>query len=140
MVSISKILLSLLLTTVFSLQLKGSEDEVVPSEVEEGLLPRKVHVAISNFLVSKDLTLHCRDKHNDVGTHILKYGERYDFDFRPNFFAKLTLYYCSFTWVGASHSFDVYNQNKDDCNQCAWNILESGPCKVFPKQCYAWRD
>ncbi|BAU00920.1 hypothetical protein LR48_Vigan102s004400 [Vigna angularis] len=144
MVSISKIalLLSLLLTILFSLQLKGSEDEVAPSEVEKGLIPNKVNVAISNFLLSKDLTVHCKDKHNDLGTHILKYGETYDFGFRPNIFWKVTLYFCRFTWVGASHSFDVYKQDRDECDQCVWNILESGPCKVYPKhnQCYVWKN
>ncbi|KOM25385.1 hypothetical protein LR48_Vigan102s004300 [Vigna angularis] len=143
MVSISKIalLLSLLLTTLFSLQLKGSEDEVVPSEVDNWL-SFKVYVAISNFLVSKNLTVHCKDKHHDLGSHVLKYGETYDFGFIPNLFWRVTLYFCRFTWEGASHSFDVYNQKKNDCEECVWNILESGPCKVDRKhnQCYAWKD
>ncbi|WVZ15005.1 hypothetical protein V8G54_012571 [Vigna mungo] len=64
------------------------EDEVAPSEVEKGLIPNIVNVAISNFLDSKVLSVHCKDKHNDLGTHTLKYGETYEFRFRPNIFWK----------------------------------------------------
>jgi len=144
MVSISKIvfLLSLLLTTLFSLQLKGSEAEIVPFEVEKGLIPHKVSITITNLLISKNLTVHCKDKHNDLGYHTLNYAETYNFGFRPNFFWKVTLYFCHFTWEGASHYFDIYKQDRDECVQCVWNILEAGPCNVNPKhnQCYAWNQ
>jgi len=143
MVSISKsaLLLYLLLTTLFSLQLKGSHDEVEPSEVEKGLIPHKVHVAITNFLISKSLTVHCREKHHDLGTHILNYGETYNFSFRPNIFWKVTLYFCRFIWIGADYSFDIYKQDRDECVQCIWNIFDRGACKIHPKhnECYVWQ-
>jgi len=53
MVSISKIglLLSLLLTTLFPFQLKGSKGRVIASEVEDSLFsPFKVDVVIYNSM------------------------------------------------------------------------------------------
>ena len=107
------LLLSLFLTTLLPSQLKGSE-----GGGEEGLLPSKVHVAITNFLVHDNLTVHCKDKHNDLGAHTLKAEETYTFVFRPNFFFNVTLYFCRFVWVGASHYFDIYVQDRDKCVEC----------------------
>jgi len=135
------LLLSLLLTTLFPQQLKGSKDKVVSSEVEDGFFPpSKVYVEIANFISLKNLTVHCKDKHNDLGIHKLEYGEIFEFSFRPNFFWKVSLYFCQFTWEGGSHYFDIYKQSRDRCIVCVWNIFENGPCKVYRKysDCYVW--
>jgi len=143
MVSISKIaiLLSLLLTTFFSLILKGIEDGVVSLEVEKGISfsHSRVHIAVINSMVLKNLTVHCKDKYHDLGTHILNYQDTYNFSFRPSFFWKVTLYFCRFVWEGEIHYFDIYKQNRDECVQCVWNIFKNGPCKMYPRynKCYA---
>jgi len=145
MVSISKLglLLSLLLTTLYHFQLKGTESGVMASEVEDSFLPpSKVDVIIINFMAKKDLTVHCKDKHHDLGNEKLSYKERFNFSFKPNKFVFVTLYFCRFTWIGASHHFDIYDEYRDDCGECLWHIFESGPCNLNPrfKICYMWNN
>jgi len=145
MVSVSKImlLLSLLFTTLFSLQLEGSKGGVVSSEVEEGFYtPSKVSIAMSNYIMLRNLTIDCIVRNHDLGARILDYGETFEFSFSSNFFCEVPLYFCRFIWRGASHYFDIYNQNRDKCVECMWNIFETGPCKVYPKysKCYAWKS
>jgi len=145
MVSIFKLglLLSLLLTILYPFQLKGSESGVVASEVEDSFFPpSKVDVIIINFMAKKVLTFHCKDKHHDLGTQVLGFSERFTFSFKPNKFMKITLYFCRFTWVGGSHHFDIYDEYRDDCTECIWQIFESGPCIFHPKfnKCYVWNN
>jgi len=145
MVSISKLglLLSLFLTTLYHFQLKGCEGGVVASKVEDSLFPpSKVNVVIYNSMAKKDLTIHCRDKHHDLGNQILSYGERFDFSFKPNKFMFVTLYFCRFTWVGVSHHFDIYDEYRDYCDECVWYILDTGPCNIYPRftKCYMWNN
>ncbi|KAG2383863.1 uncharacterized protein HKW66_Vig0257050 [Vigna angularis] len=137
MVSISKIalLLSLHLTILFPL------GGAVASGVKVYIIPpMKVDILIYNF-VSKKLTIHCKDKHHDLGTFILNYEEIYKFSIKPNFFVKVTLYFCTFKWVGGSHSFDIYDENRDNCVQCVWSIFETGPCLHYRKYnvCFPWK-
>ncbi|WVZ15704.1 hypothetical protein V8G54_013270 [Vigna mungo] len=103
--------------------------------------PDKVVVSIYNVITWKNLTVHCKDKHHDLGTHVLQYGGNYKFSFKPNFFARVTLYFCRFSWEGGSHSFDIYDEDRDDCSLCVWNVLESGPCMHYAKydECFAWK-
>jgi len=143
MVSTSKLglLLYLLLLTLYHFQFKGSESGVVASKVEDSFFPpSKIHVTIINFMAKKDLAIHCKDKHHDLGNKILSYGERFNFSFKPNKFLYVTLYFCRFTWVGASHHFDIYDEYRDDCVECLWEIVERGPCNVYPRfsKCYMW--
>ncbi|KAF7821939.1 S-protein-like protein 5-like [Senna tora] len=80
--------------------------------------PGKVTVLIWNGLTPpQDLTLHCKDKHHDLGEHTLKYGEVYEFKFIPNIFWYATLYFCSFKWPSdpSLHHFDIYDQERDFC-------------------------
>jgi len=144
MVSISKLglLFSLLLTTLFPFQLRGSGSGFVASEAEDSLFPpSKVDVIIINYMAEKDLIFRCQDKHHDLGTQVLSYSEGFTFSFKPNKFVKITLYFCFFTWVGGKgHHFDIYDEDRDDCAECLWKIFETGPCIVRPKfnRCYVW--
>jgi len=145
MVSISKLglLLSLLLATLFPFQLEGNEGRVVASKVKDFFIPpSKVDVVIYNLVASKNLTVHCKDKHHDLGNQLLSYKEGLTFNFKPNKFIFVTLYFCHFTWVGTSHHFDIYDENRDVCSRCVWHIFESGPCIVYPKfgKCFAWNN
>ncbi|TKY50488.1 Plant self-incompatibility S1 [Spatholobus suberectus] len=148
MASTSKIMfsLSMLLTVLVALQLKGSESGVLPSKLKEGFLPSKVTVEMSNNLTLKQLDLHCKDKHNDLGPQTLNVGDTYSFRFRPNAFANVTLYFCRFVWVGAVHYFDIYVQERDtptcDDNRCSWQIFEEGPCKIMERsrECFKWNE
>ncbi|KAG4395624.1 hypothetical protein GLYMA_19G002501v4 [Glycine max] len=73
MVSISKVTLVLyvLIMVLLGLQMKGTESEVLPSKVKDGLLPSKVNIEITNHLTMKYLVVHCKDKHHDLGSQLL---------------------------------------------------------------------
>ncbi|XP_004513667.1 S-protein homolog 2-like [Cicer arietinum] len=97
----------------------------------------KVHVVITNGLdaptTSKNITVHCKSKDDDLGFHTLMFGESWDFTFRPLVFPRWqeTLFFCSFTWPKDPllHYLDVYNQKKDECIECLWKITSKGGCK-----------
>ncbi|KAK4282319.1 hypothetical protein QN277_013712 [Acacia crassicarpa] len=106
---------------------------------ESGLVPPKTTVQIVNTLAHhEDVTLHCKDKHHDLGEHTLKFKEMYEFRFKPNVFMNSTLYFCSFWWPNLSdaHHFDIYIQERDACRVCNWHVNYYGPC-LFGV-CYAW--
>ncbi|WVZ15703.1 hypothetical protein V8G54_013269 [Vigna mungo] len=135
MISISKIalLLYLHLTILIPFELKGNEVGAVASGVNVYIVPpTKVDIK---------LTIHCKDKHHDLGTYILNYEEIYKFSFKPNFLKRGILYFCSFKWEGGSHSFDIYNEDRDNCDRCVWRIFETGPCMHYRKYdvCFRWK-
>lgn len=144
MVSISKVTLVLyvLIMVLLGLQMKGTESEVLPSKVKDGLLPSKVNIEMTNHLTMKYLVVHCKDKHHDLGSQLLNVGETYNFSVRPNLFKDVTLYFCLFVWYGAVRYFDIYRQDRDHCfgSRCYWEIFEIGPCKINPRstECFIW--
>ncbi|XP_054791560.1 uncharacterized protein LOC129302533 [Prosopis cineraria] len=106
---------------------------------DTGLFPSKTTVQIVNTLAHhEDVTIHCKDKHNDLGEHVLKFREMFEFRFKPNPFLKVTLYFCSFWWpiLSEPHYFDIYIQERDTCTVCNWHVNYYGPC-LFGV-CYPW--
>ncbi|XP_045817230.1 S-protein homolog 2-like [Trifolium pratense] len=103
----------------------------------------RVFVHITNDLPSLQLRLHCKDKNRDLGEQLLSVGQSFVFDFKPNFFG-VSLYFCSFSYVGGFHYFDIYDEHrdKDNCkHECHWKIKNGGPCKeVSPteEECFQW--
>ncbi|XP_039048909.1 S-protein homolog 2-like [Hibiscus syriacus] len=107
-------------------------------------------VIINNNLKNrKDLTIHCKSKDDDLGVHVLSYGESYDFEFEPDIFWR-TLFFCRMTWNGKSHWYDVYDEyverlygDSGGCLQieddkCVWNVIEFGLCTPKTADCYPW--
>ncbi|XP_028772368.1 S-protein homolog 5-like [Neltuma alba] len=106
---------------------------------KSGFFPSKTTVQIINGLPKhQDLTVHCKDKHHDLGEHTLKFGETYEFKFKPPPMINVTLYFCSFWWPSISYAryFDIYKQERDQCSVCTWKVVEYGPC-LFGV-CYPW--
>lgn len=109
----------------------------------------KTHVRIRNDLGSNiQLTVHCKSKEDDLGVHVLNFGETYEFSFRPSMFFKVTLFYCSFQWADQFHWFDIFNfaeQRDKDCTNCNWSVWDpNGPCFFNSKskkydKCYKWK-
>jgi len=119
------------LVLTLAVQLKGNE------------LPTRVTVEITNGLTKKVLSVHCKDKNNNLGFVELDVGQTFSFRFYPNYFLPRTLYFCYFQWIGVGHSFDIYVQKRDDyCshNRCSWVIAENGPCMIKPlsRECFKW--
>ena len=105
----------------------------------------KVTVQIVNELTNnQDLTFHCKSKDDDLGEHTIKNGGIYEFKFRPRFIFGATLFFCSFNWPSdnTTHYFDIYDEDRDWCDACYWDIAESGPCLqndgLGRRLCYSW--
>ncbi|QHO08434.1 uncharacterized protein DS421_14g472600 [Arachis hypogaea] len=97
-------------------------------------------VKMTNILDGNlNLTVHCKSQDlNDFGVHLLHQKQSYQFSSES-----YTLIFCSFSWNGACHWFNIFNQNRVlacDNKDCSWNIKQSGPCVlVNPPLCYSWR-
>ncbi|XP_074321474.1 S-protein homolog 2-like [Silene latifolia] len=125
------ILLMMALFAKFSEGLFGKVDVQVASGLLDGML----------------LEIHCKSKNDDLGIHVLKPVQTYEFSVTNGVFSS-TLYFCGFTFNGKLHWFDIYDQKRDthgdtDCKgACLWQIRVSGPCSFFDGKddpvCYPW--
>lgn len=91
----------------------------------------KVTVQIYNGLSnSKELTLSCKSKDDNLGVHTLKFNEFFGFKFRPNFLGT-TLFFCRFQWTNNDHSTVVYNYDDDNliCRHCLDKVTDDQFCK-----------
>ncbi|KAE9604489.1 putative plant self-incompatibility S1 [Lupinus albus] len=97
------------------------------------------HVYVKNDLDNNTLLIaHCKSKQDDIGVQNLHYQEEFKFQFKPALWGS-TLFFCSLTWDGTLHSFDVYDQDRDDseCKDCKWSIQRNQPCRFnFDTQKY----
>ncbi|KAF8016972.1 hypothetical protein BT93_H2233 [Corymbia citriodora subsp. variegata] len=102
----------------------------------------KATVVINNRVgQGATLIVHCKSKDDDLGVRYIT--ESWSFSFTPNPFGR-TLFFCRFSWPGQSEWFDIYKGNRDwhYCEQCIWNILPNGPCRLSDSGefdvCYPW--
>jgi len=107
------------------------------------IVPTKVRVDITNRLTNRYLSVHCKDKNNDLGVHQINVGETYSFSFFPKYWFPSTLYFCNFAWLEGYYYFDIYVQYRDQyCNKfkCSWDIVATGPCKTSDRNrdCFPW--
>jgi hypothetical protein len=113
----------------------------------------RVTVTIINALSAPptptSITVHCKSKDDDLGFHTLVFGGVYKFSFKPIFFprTKNTLFFCSFTWPGNPfrHYLDIYDQKRDGCTDCSWQIMIDGGCQYNKRsglynRCYRWKS
>ncbi|XP_028773432.1 S-protein homolog 2-like [Neltuma alba] len=112
---------------------------------EAGIAIPKRTVRMTNDLGGGlDLTVHCKQKDEDLGVHLLHPNETYEFTFRPNFWGT-TLYFCGFSWPGVLHWFNIFTMKRDfkKCFTCIWQIRQDKPCRLGKKShvfddCYNW--
>ncbi|XP_010523164.1 PREDICTED: uncharacterized protein LOC104801552 [Tarenaya hassleriana] len=86
------------------------------------------------------LTVHCKSKEDDLGAHVLRFGERYWFKFQTNWW-KSTLFFCRFAWREEARWFDIFvaSRDQDTCTKCNWSIRADGPCRIGKGgKCYPW--
>ncbi|KAJ4847786.1 hypothetical protein Tsubulata_003335 [Turnera subulata] len=74
-----------------------------------GLAPMKVYV---DNMQDADITIHCKSKDDDLGVHVLKRSQRYEWDFRVNFWGT-TLFFCGVQTQWGSGTFDFYDAKRD---------------------------
>ncbi|KAM1032646.1 hypothetical protein ACFX13_037066 [Malus domestica] len=99
---------------------------------------RHIKVTIINTLESAvDLKVHCKSKNDDLGVHVIRPKESYDFEFGVKIFWTKTLFFCGFTWSDKFRWFDIYKQDRDNCKNCIWKVHQNGPC-LNGGPCYPW--
>lgn len=88
------------------------------------------HVRIYNNLGGDDLTIHCKSKNDDLGTHVIYNNQCYTWKFRINIWES-TLFFCGLSWKGGSGVYDIYkarrDYNKVRCmKECDWFVTKDG--------------
>ncbi|KAM0958305.1 hypothetical protein EV1_023381 [Malus domestica] len=90
------------------------------------------------------LTVHCKSKNDDLGTHVVPFKGSYDFSFGLHLLGR-TQFWCRFEWLAVFRYFDIYIQDRDEggCDECTWRIVPTGPCRLNPEYnsyniCYYW--
>lgn len=119
------------------------EDQKIQNSVGEEDL--KTHVLVRNDLhPNVNLTIHCKSKNDDLGSHVLTYQSTYEFSFLPNFW-RTTLYFCSFQWPpNEFHWLDIFVGGSDACKLCQWSLYRpDGLCRFNSSskkydECYSW--
>ncbi|KAF5198378.1 Plant self-incompatibility s1 [Thalictrum thalictroides] len=96
----------------------------------------KKHVYVKNHILP-DVTmkLHCASRDDDLGVHIIPYGNDWSWTFHPKLFS--TLFWCNLEWVMPSTKqlmtvhFDAYDaghplEDVNDCDNCVWWAYADG--------------
>lgn len=90
--------------------------------------PPKTRVSILNSL-QENLTIHCKSKDDDLGTHVIGFNQTYEWKFEINFW-QTTLFFCKFDLHGISATFDVFKAQRDYDDRCrvlcSWVAREDG--------------
>lgn len=74
---------------------------LLSATIEAGVLPRADVRIINNLRPDLNLTIHCKSKNADLGTHLILYEQNFEFDFSLNFWG---LPYTFVVWLGNIHS------------------------------------
>lgn len=110
-------LLLIILSAVARRAISASEDAFI--------LPNPItHVTVYNYLESKNFTIHCKSKDDDLGTHVIAPGNSFTWKFQANLFVT-TLFFCGVEWQDGHGTFDIYKAKRDllRCpNECLWKV------------------
>lgn len=114
----------------------------------DGLPPfwRDTIITMTNCIGNKGksgppLTVHCKSKQDDLGSHMVPFKQDYHFKFQTNIW-KSTLFFCSFQWNNQFKHFDIFDapRDQDICYLCNWTIKADGACRLGKKhQCFPWK-
>ncbi|KAJ4836664.1 hypothetical protein Tsubulata_005530 [Turnera subulata] len=75
------------------------------------LAPMKVYVE-NGLENNSEFTIHCKSADDDLGVHVIKGGEKYEWRFRVNFLGT-TLYFCGVSTKHGSGVYDLYDAPRD---------------------------
>ena len=107
-------------------------------------------VTILNGMTASTLIVHCKSANNDLGEHVLRTGDNYNWSFKENFWTS-TLFWCHFSSNYGQVNGNVFwpvkgywfNDQCDD-NNCIWAGREEGIYLYFGslnifKLMYRWK-
>ncbi|KAL2527607.1 Plant self-incompatibility protein S1 family [Abeliophyllum distichum] len=91
----------------------------------------KTTVIVENFIKNDDILIRCESGDNNVGSHVLKFGEKFSWRFKPNIFGG-TKFYSYFQSGFGAGDYGVYTRNIKSRGGkfCEWQIQKTGPCLV----------
>ena len=102
------------------------------AESKQQLPFTKWKVTILNEMTTSTLIVHCKSKDDDLGEHILRTGDNYNWSFKENFWIS-TLFWCNFSSKHGQVSGNVFwpeggSWFNDQCihNNCTWAIRDQG--------------
>ncbi|KAL2527609.1 Plant self-incompatibility protein S1 family [Abeliophyllum distichum] len=105
----------------------------------------KTTVIIENFIKNDEILIRCESEDNNFGSHVLKFGEKFSWRFKPDLFGG-TKFYCYFQSGFGAGDYGVYTRNiKSRCGEyCEWQIQKTGPCLVQTSKgnslfCQPWK-
>ncbi|KAJ4840500.1 hypothetical protein Tsubulata_000432 [Turnera subulata] len=102
----------------------------------------KSRVYVRNNLEDKsDVNIHCKSRDDDLGEHVIKPGERYEWKFRVSIFGN-TLFGCEVKTKYGSGIFVLYNASEDekgDDGYVGWEVRTGGVYGLNRIQHYAWQ-
>ncbi|CAJ1949818.1 unnamed protein product [Sphenostylis stenocarpa] len=101
---------------------------MVPSEEEgDGFLDGKKHVRVQNDMTNGIVVhLHCRSRNDDLGEHVLAFGQYQEWSFRDNV-GDTTLFWCSMSANNVQTRFEVYSAPSDHtkCDKQCYRSLRT---------------
>uniref|UniRef100_A0A7N0VMK2 S-protein homolog n=1 Tax=Kalanchoe fedtschenkoi TaxID=63787 RepID=A0A7N0VMK2_KALFE len=80
-----------------------------------------------------DILLHCWSSEDDLGLHVLKHDQMYQFTFCPNIWGS-TKFECRVQFGdGSEKQFMVYKFSRDSggCRHCIWHLRENKACQLL---------
>lgn len=69
-------------------------------------------IAVQNDKSEEDVTVHCKSKDDDLGSHVLKTGQDFQWNFHANS-GGTTLYFCHVTTKEKFKQFDAFKWPND---------------------------
>ncbi|CAL9213709.1 unnamed protein product [Arabidopsis halleri] len=103
-------------------------------------------VTMTNLIENQEksgppLTVHCKSKQDDLGSHMVPFKQDYHFKFQTNIW-KTTLFFCTFQWDKQFKQFDIFDalRDQDVCYLCNWTIKADGACRLGKEhKCFPWK-
>ena len=93
------------------------------------ILPMHTVVRISNNLGdAQNITVYCKSKDDDLGSHVVPVDKSYEWKFKVNVI-ETAFYFCGFTWQHGSGVYDIYKAERDldSCpTLCSWKVINNG--------------
>lgn len=88
----------------------------------------RVKVEIFNLLrKGANFTIHCTRRGDDLGTRVVRAGQRYALGFRPRDFGGWLWFPCEVSWRGGNSLFESYDtkRDRDRCHHyCKWEVRD----------------
>ena len=142
LLSIIIIISTSLETSILSIAANNTTDDV--KEIGEKFIIAlyKTTVRIYNDLDEDlQLTVHCKSKDDDLGTHVVTFFIHYQWKFRINF-EGTTRFWCEMSWKNGSGTFDIFVSERDNQKRCTtkcyWRVGKDGVHGYLQALPYPW--